>query len=73
MRGLWRNAFANHLATAGERNNGRGMVWRILSGQVLALDRSFEGWNNRKTLARLAQANSSGRRLLEIGVGSGSS
>lgn len=32
----------------------------------------FETWNNRKTLARLAQAKPPGRRLLEIGVGSGS-
>lgn len=32
----------------------------------------FESWNNRKTLARLAQATPPGRRLLEIGVGSGS-
>lgn len=32
----------------------------------------FETWNNRKTLARLEQANSPGRRLLEVGVGSGS-
>ena len=32
----------------------------------------FEKWNNRKTLARLSQAKPSGRRLLEIGVGSGS-
>ena len=32
----------------------------------------FEKWNNRKTLARLSLAKSSGRRLLEIGVGSGS-
>jgi 2-polyprenyl-3-methyl-5-hydroxy-6-metoxy-1,4-benzoquinol methylase len=34
--------------------------------------RGFEAWNNRKTLARLAQAQPPGRRLLEIGVGSGS-
>ncbi len=33
---------------------------------------AFQAWNNRKTLARLAQANPQGRRLLEIGVGSGS-
>lgn len=32
----------------------------------------FEAWNNRKTLTRLAQAKPPGRRLLEIGVGSGS-
>jgi 2-polyprenyl-3-methyl-5-hydroxy-6-metoxy-1,4-benzoquinol methylase len=32
----------------------------------------FETWNNRKTLNRLQQANPPGRRLLEIGVGSGS-
>lgn len=32
----------------------------------------FEAWNNKKTLARLAEATSPGRRLLEIGVGSGS-
>lgn len=32
----------------------------------------FETWNNRKTLSRLAQASPPGRRLLEIGVGSGS-
>ena len=32
----------------------------------------FEAWNNRKTLARLKQANPIDRRLLEIGVGSGS-
>jgi 2-polyprenyl-3-methyl-5-hydroxy-6-metoxy-1,4-benzoquinol methylase len=32
----------------------------------------FETWNNHKTLARLAQAKPPGRRLLEIGVGSGS-
>lgn len=32
----------------------------------------FETWNNRNTLARLAQANPPGHRLLEIGVGSGS-
>lgn len=32
----------------------------------------FETWNNRKTLARIAQAEPLGRRLLEIGVGSGS-
>lgn len=32
----------------------------------------FETWNNRKTLARLAHAKPPGRRLLEIGVGSGS-
>ncbi len=32
----------------------------------------FESWNNRRTLSRLAQANLPGRRLLDIGVGSGS-
>ncbi len=32
----------------------------------------FETWNNRKTLARLEQGNPPGRRLLEVGVGSGS-
>jgi len=34
--------------------------------------KTFEEWNNRKTLSRLAQAGPSGKRLLEIGVGSGS-
>jgi 2-polyprenyl-3-methyl-5-hydroxy-6-metoxy-1,4-benzoquinol methylase len=34
--------------------------------------RWFEAWNNRKTLGRLAEVNLPGRRLLEIGVGSGS-
>lgn len=33
--------------------------------------RLFEEWNNRKTLARLAQAGVRGGRLLDIGVGSG--
>ncbi len=33
---------------------------------------AFETWNNRKTLARLQADHSQGRRLLEIGVGSGS-
>lgn len=32
----------------------------------------FEKWNNRRTLARLAKAKPPGRRLLEVGVGSGS-
>lgn len=32
----------------------------------------FEKWNNRRTLARLAKVKSSGHRILEIGVGSGS-
>ena len=32
----------------------------------------FETWNNRKSLARLSRARPPGRRLLEIGVGSGS-
>lgn len=32
----------------------------------------FESWNNRRTLARLEKAGFSGKRLLEIGVGSGS-
>jgi 2-polyprenyl-3-methyl-5-hydroxy-6-metoxy-1,4-benzoquinol methylase len=32
----------------------------------------FEKWNNRRTLARLAQVKPPGRHLLEIGVGSGS-
>lgn len=32
----------------------------------------FETWNNHKTLSRLAQASPTGRRLLEIGVGTGS-
>jgi 2-polyprenyl-3-methyl-5-hydroxy-6-metoxy-1,4-benzoquinol methylase len=31
----------------------------------------FESWNNSKTLARLAQADPPGPRLLEVGVGSG--
>jgi len=34
--------------------------------------RGFEAWNNRRTMARLAGRNLPGRRLLEIGVGSGS-
>ncbi|MDD2768309.1 MAG: class I SAM-dependent methyltransferase [Methylococcus sp.] len=34
--------------------------------------RWFEAWNNRKTLSRLAAQALSGKRLLEIGVGSGS-
>lgn len=34
--------------------------------------RWFESWNNRRTLGRLSQVNPCGRRLLEIGVGSGS-
>lgn len=34
--------------------------------------RAFEAWNNRETLERLARAQPPGRRLLEIGVGSGS-
>lgn len=32
----------------------------------------FETWNNRRTMTRLEQANPPGRRLLEVGVGSGS-
>jgi 2-polyprenyl-3-methyl-5-hydroxy-6-metoxy-1,4-benzoquinol methylase len=32
----------------------------------------FEKWNNRRTLARIAEVKPPGRRLLEIGVGSGS-
>lgn len=32
----------------------------------------FETWNNNRTLSRLAKITSPGRRLLEIGVGSGS-
>lgn len=34
--------------------------------------KTFEKWNNRRTLSRLAQAGASGNRLLEIGAGSGS-
>lgn len=33
---------------------------------------AFQAWNNRRTLARLAQTRPHSRRLLEIGVGSGS-
>ncbi len=32
----------------------------------------FEDWNNRKTLSRLSQHKTTGKRLLEVGVGSGS-
>lgn len=34
--------------------------------------RGFEAWNNRRTLARISRLALPGRRLLEIGVGSGS-
>ncbi len=34
--------------------------------------RLFESWNNRRTLRRLSSVKLSGKRLLEIGVGSGS-
>src|SRR5687768_5277013 len=34
--------------------------------------RWFEAWNNRRTMGRLKRARPRGRRLLEVGVGSGS-